>query len=73
MRQRTHVIWQFASQTLADVVETAPGYAVYRDTGVAVTNWDKNKPQARKFVELLHSPAWAVIFSKWTWKTNCAQ
>ena len=28
VHQRTQFIWQFASQTLADVVETAPGYAV---------------------------------------------
>lgn len=73
VRSSTQVIWQFASPTLANVVETAPGYAVYRDTGVAITKRDKDKPQAPKFVELLHSPAWAAIFSKWGWKKNCAQ
>ncbi|NDP40142.1 MAG: hypothetical protein GZ093_15570 [Rhodoferax sp.] len=73
VRQRTQVIGQFSIQTLADVVETAPGYAASRETGVAVTNWDKERPQARRLVELLDAPGWAVIFSKWTWKTNCAQ
>lgn len=73
VRQRTQVIGQFLIQTLADVVETAPGYATSRETGVVVTNWDKQGPQARRLVELLHGPAWAVIFSKWDRKPNCAQ
>ena len=63
-------IWQVASPTLADVVEIAPDYAVYRDTGIAITTRGKDKPQAQKFVEFLQSPAGAAIFSKWGWKTN---
>ena len=63
-------IWQVASPTLAEVVEIAPDYAVYRDTGIAITTRGKDKPQTQKFVEFLQSPAGAAIFSKWGWKTN---
>jgi len=63
-------IWQVASPALADVVEIAPDYAIYRDTGVAITSRGKDKPQAQKFVEFLQSPAGAAIFAKWGWKTN---
>ena len=63
-------IWQVASPTLADVVEIAPEYAVYRDAGIAITKRGMDKPQAQKFVEFLQSPAGATIFSKWGWKTN---
>ena len=63
-------IWQVASPALADVVEIAPDYAIYRDTGVAITSRGKDKPQAQKFVEFLQSPAGAAIFAKWGWKAN---
>jgi accessory colonization factor AcfC len=63
-------IWQVASPALADVVEIAPDYAIYRDTGVAITSRGKDKAQAQKFVEFLQSPAGAAIFARWGWKTN---
>lgn len=63
-------IWQVASPALADVVEIATDYAIYRDSGVAITNRGKDKPQAQKSVEVLKSSAGAAIFSKWGWKTN---
>jgi accessory colonization factor AcfC len=63
-------IWQVASPTLAEVVDIAPDYAVYRDTGIAITTRGKDKAQAQSFVEFLQSPAGAAIFSKWGWKTN---
>lgn len=63
-------IWQVASPTLADVVDIAPDYAVYRDTAIAITTRGKDKPQAQKFIEFLQSPAGAAIFSKWGWKTH---
>jgi accessory colonization factor AcfC len=63
-------IWQVASPTLADVVEIAPDYAVYRDTGIAITTRGKDKLQAQKFVEFLQSPVGAAIFAKWGWKTR---
>jgi accessory colonization factor AcfC len=62
-----------ASPTLAEVVDIAPDYAVYRDTGIAITTRGKDKPQAQKFVEFLQSPAGAAIFSKWGWKTSTAR
>lgn len=63
-------IWQVASPSLADVVDIAPDYAVYRDSAIALTKRGTEKPQARKFVEFLQSPAGAAIFAKWGWKVN---
>ena len=63
-------IWQVASPTLAEVVDIAPEYAVYRDAGIAITTRGKDKPQAQKFVDFLQSPAGAAIFARWGWKTN---
>jgi len=63
-------IWQVESPALADVVNIAPDYAVYRDTGIAVTTRGKLKPQAQRFVEFLQSPAGAAIFVKWGWKAG---
>ena len=63
-------IWQVASPTLAEVVDIAPEYAVYRDAGIAITTRGKDKPQTQKFVDFLQSPAGAAIFARWGWKTN---
>jgi accessory colonization factor AcfC len=63
-------IWQVESPAAADVVEIAPDYAVYRDTGIAITSRAKAKPEARRFVDFLQSPAGAAIFAKWGWLTR---
>lgn len=63
-------IWQVASPELADVVEISPDYAIYRDSGIAITTRGKANPQAQRFVDFLQSPAGAAIFSKWGWKTK---
>jgi accessory colonization factor AcfC len=62
-------IWQVANPKLADVVAIAPDYAIYRDTGIAVTVRGQDKPQAKAFVEFLQSAAAAAIFAKWGWTT----
>lgn len=62
-------VWQVASPTLADVVDIAPEYAIYRDTGVVVTTQGKTKPAAQQFIEFLQGPEGARIFKKWGWKT----
>ena len=58
-------IWQVESPTLADVVNIAPEYAVYRDAGIAITTRGKLKPQTQGFVDFLQSPAGAAIFARW--------
>ena len=62
-------IWQVESPTLADVVNIAPEYAVYRDAGIAITTRGKLKPQTQRFVDFLQSPAGAAIFARWGWKS----
>jgi len=62
-------VWQVASPTLADVVDIAPEYAIYRDTGVVATTQGKTKPAAQQFIEFLQGPEGARIFKKWGWKT----
>ncbi len=62
-------VWQVASPTLADVVDIAPEYAIYRDAGVVVTTQGKTKPAAQQFIEFLQGPEGARIFKKWGWKT----
>lgn len=63
-------IWQVANPQLADVVPITPEYAIYRDSGVAITTRAENKPAAQAFVSFLQSTAGARIFSKWGWKTG---
>ena len=63
-------IWQVANPQLADVVPIAPDYAVYRDSGVAITTRAENKPAAKAFVSFLQSASGAKIFAKWGWKTG---
>jgi accessory colonization factor AcfC len=60
-------IWQKANPTLADQVAIEPNYAIYRDTGIALTQHGQKTPTAKEFVEFLQSPAGAAIFSKWGW------
>lgn len=60
-------IWQVANPTLADMVPVEAEFAIYRDTGVALTKRGKGRPEAREFVEFLSSPEASAIFSKWGW------
>ncbi|WP_124950953.1 extracellular solute-binding protein [Sulfuriferula thiophila] len=63
-------IWQVANPQLADVVPIERDYAIYRDSGIAITSRAENKPAAKEFVSYLQSPAGARIFAKWGWKTG---
>lgn len=60
-------IWQVANPSLAEVVSIDADYAVFRDTGVALTTAGKTKAAAKDFVEFLASPDGAAIFKKWGW------
>jgi accessory colonization factor AcfC len=63
-------IWQVANPQLADVVSIERDYAIYRDTGIAITQRAESKPAAKAFVNFLQSPKGAKIFAKWGWKTE---
>jgi accessory colonization factor AcfC len=63
-------IWQVANPSLADLVHVSERYAVYRDSGIALTRQGVEKPLAREFVQFLQSEAGAVIFKRWGWKTT---
>jgi accessory colonization factor AcfC len=60
-------IWQVANPTLADMVPVEAEFAIYRDTGVALTKRGEGRPEAREFVDFLSSPTASAIFSKWGW------
>lgn len=60
-------IWQKANPTLADQVAIEPDYAIYRDTGIALTKLGQARTEAKQFVEFLESPEGANIFQKWGW------
>lgn len=60
-------IWQVANPTLADMVPVEAEFAIYRDTGVALTKRGKGRPEATEFVDFLSSPGASAIFSKWGW------
>ena len=62
-------IWQVANPKLADTVPIEPDYAIYRDTGVALSQQGVKNPLAKKFVDFLQSKDGAQIFAKWGWKT----
>lgn len=62
-------IWQVANPKLADTVPIEPEYAIYRDTGVALSQQGVKKPLAKQFVDFLQSKDGAQIFAKWGWKT----
>jgi accessory colonization factor AcfC len=61
-------IWQVANPSLADVVPIEPKYAIYRDTGVAITRHGAEQPASKQFVDFLKSKDGAAIFAKWGWK-----
>lgn len=63
-------IWQVANPQLADVVPIERDYAVYRDSGIAITTRAENKPAAKAFVSYLQSADGARIFAKWGWETG---
>lgn len=63
-------IWQVANPQLADVVPIEPDYAIYRDSGIAITTRAENKPAAKAFISFLQSSAGAQIFQKWGWTAN---
>lgn len=63
-------IWQVSNPTLAETVDIEPEYAIYRDTGIAVTKRGAAKPAAAQFVQFLQSAEGAKIFAKWGWMTG---
>ena len=60
-------IWQRANPKLADQVAVEQPYAIYRDTGIALTKRGEAKPEAKQFSAFLASPEGAAIFAKWGW------
>lgn len=60
-------IWQLANPVIADLVANEPGYRVYRDTGVALTQRGDAKPAAKRFAAFLASVDGTNIFGKWGW------
>lgn len=62
-------IWQVANRDLADVVRIEPRYAIYRDSGIALTRRGASNAQAKAFAGFLRSPEGAAIFRRWGWKT----
>lgn len=54
-------IWQVSNATLADIVPIEKEYAIYRDTGVALTAQGAAKPLARQFAGFLQSPTGRVF------------
>ena len=60
-------IWQKSNPTLADQVTAEPRYAIFRDTGVALTKRGQTKSEAKQFVAFLTSAEGAAIFRKWGW------
>jgi len=63
-------IWQVSNASLADIVPIEPKYAIYRDTGVAITARGERNGEANQFVEFLRSGNGAAIFSHFGWKTQ---
>jgi len=60
-------IWQKANPTLADQVSVEPQFAIYRDTGIALTKRGEDRPETREFAAFLGSPTASAIFAKWGW------
>lgn len=60
-------IWQAANPTLADQVAVEPQFAIYRDTGIALTKRGEARPEAKEFAVFLGAPAASAIFAKWGW------
>ena len=63
-------IWQVANAKLADAVPIEERYAIYRDSGIALTQRGATSPQAKAFMDFLLAPEGAAIFKRWGWKTN---
>jgi accessory colonization factor AcfC len=63
-------IWQVANPQLAEQVAIEPPYAIYRDTGVALTRLGETRPMAKEFVSFLASAEGAAIFKKNGWVTD---
>lgn len=60
-------IWQVSNPTLADQVPVEPQFAMYRDSGIALTKQGEGRPEAKEFAAFLNSKAGAAIFAKWGW------
>ena len=60
-------IWQVANKEIADLVAIEPRYAIYRDTGIALTRRGIADARARAFTDFLLSPDGAAIFRRWGW------
>lgn len=63
-------IWQVANPTLADVVPIETEYAIYRDTGIVMTEKGADNAASREFIAFLKSPDGAAIFQRWGWITG---
>lgn len=60
-------IWQVSNPTLAQTVPIDKDYAIYRDTGVALTQLGTTNASAKAFVDFLQSRQGEAIFKKWGW------
>ena len=60
-------IWQIANPSLADFVELADKYTLYRDFGVARTQRGKTSTYAQKFEDFIFSEEAKPVFEKWGW------
>ena len=63
-------IWQVANPSLADQVSVEPQYAIYRDTGIALSRKGEARPEVKQFAAFLQSPTAAAIFARWGWQPN---
>lgn len=60
--------WQIDNPELADLVPVEPELAIYRDTGVGLTEQGAGKAAARDFVAFLTSPKAREIFAAHGWQ-----
>ena len=60
-------IWQVSNPALADQVAIEPGYRIYRDAGVVLTQRGTARTEAKDFAAYLASADGAKIFAKWGW------
>ena len=63
-------IWQAGNQQLGEVVKIEPRYALFRDTGVVITQKGHAHPAAARLLDYLKSPSGAAFFEAKGWLTN---
>lgn len=60
--------WQIDNPDLADMVAVEPDFAIYRDTGIGLTNRGVKNPAASEFIEYLQSDKSAKVFAAHGWQ-----